>query len=84
MKSLYTILIIAVAFSIGLVSNAQQNQNSNVDTFVPSAGVKVKPSPLAQMMENATKNATQPKKQNNNTSQNNSNNGNNKNTSSWF
>ena len=34
-----------------------QNNNPNVDKFVPQSGVKVKPSPLAQMMENAAKNA---------------------------
>lgn len=42
----------------------EYSDNPNVDVFKPTSGVKVKTSPLAQMMENATKNATQ---KNNNT-----------------
>ncbi len=84
MKLLSKLLVITVVCIMGLAVNAQQNQNPNVDTFVPSSGVKIKPSPLAQMMENATKNATQPKSQNNNSQQDNSNNKKNNNTSSWF
>lgn len=56
-----------------------QNNNPNVDKFVPQSGVKIKPSPLAQMMENATKNAmgknnnTQKNKQQNQKKNNNNN-----------
>lgn len=38
--------------------NANADSSPTVDKFVPSTSVKVKTSPLADMMENATKNAT--------------------------
>lgn len=55
-------------------------ENSNVDVFKPTSGAQVKASPLAQMMENATKNATQRKNQQ---KQNNTNKKQN-NQSNWF
>ena len=63
--SMITISISQVyAYNLYVEDTENQNNNQNVDKFVPTSGVKIKPSPLAQMMENATKNATQ--KTNNN------------------
>lgn len=48
----------ANAYYIQKQDNEYEN-NPNVDVFKPTSGAKITPSPLAQMMENATKNATQ-------------------------
>ncbi len=57
----------AYARNLYVEDTENQNNNPNADKFVPTSGVKIKPSPLAQMMENATKNAMN---KNNNNSQN--------------
>lgn len=63
------------------VQDNSYDDNENVDVFKPQSGVKIKPSPLAQMMENATKNATQ---KNNQVQQKQTNTQTQKKQSSWF
>lgn len=69
----------ADAYYIQKQDNEYEN-NPNVDVFKPTSGAKINPSPLAQMMENATKNATQKKNQ----QQQNKTNQKQNNQSSWF
>lgn len=51
----------AGAYYVNIPDKEQEN-NPNVDVFKPESGVKIKASPLAQMMEDATRNATQSSK----------------------
>lgn len=48
----------ANAYYVNIPDKSNEN-NENVDVFKPESGANIKPSPLAQMMENATKNVTQ-------------------------
>lgn len=65
---LFSILILMVAtlpanaYSIYVEDKENQHYGPNVDKFQPSTGVKIKPSGLAQMMENSTRKATQKNK----------------------
>ncbi len=46
----------AGAYYVPLYDESNED-NPNVDVFKPQSGVKIKPSPFAQMMENATQKA---------------------------
>ena len=65
---LFSVMILGVAtlpasaYSIYVEDKENQHYGPNVDKFQPSTGVKVKPSGLAQMMENSTRKATQKNK----------------------
>ena len=59
------LLISAFLLSMAGINSA----NAEVDTFVPSTGVKIRPSSLAQKMEDATRKATQKNNNSNSNSQ---------------
>ncbi len=69
-KILALLLPLSILFINSIAANAyyvavpdKNNENNpNVDVFKPESGVKIKASPLAQMMEDATRNATQSNK----------------------
>ncbi len=59
---LFLLLCGIIAFSVNIRANAyeisSEDSDIKVDKFKPSTGVKVKSSPIAQAMENATYNKT--------------------------
>ncbi len=55
--TLMFIMFLSVSSLSVTASYSEDADSIKTDKFIPSSGVKVKESPLARMMENATKNA---------------------------